>query len=515
MTRASGEKFDSLLQPISNMGRNRIHPPRVRFASAHRRRHLTRLALIASWLVLGTACPRADKEQTPAPTLQAGSERETSAATEISSKAKPATRADACPSWAQLDRASLAPLPHSPYAPILEQVWETVRTRHYDPTLRCLDWPALRKHFGQELAHAPNREAAYAAINAMLDRLGQSHLHAMSPARENEEVAHATGPATLALPLVWIGDELVVRAPRPGEKRASVAKGSRIVAIDGVKLDTLVDRKKMIEPIARSTALAPFLTCPVDLSRRVTYRSVSGRQESKMVKCRVAAGDRLDMGHLQSMVAEVHAEMLDRQHGIGYLRFSLWLLPMVASIHQELDRLQHSGLKALILDLRGNHGGVATMPIPIARRFLRHGGSLGHLQMRGFSQDLVVRANDDAFDGPLYLLIDRESASTSELFALGMRELGRATLVGSSPSAGMALPSLIEALPDGGLLQHVVGDYRSTSGKIAEGDGLAPDVLVPENPEAIAKHGDVVLARAIALAKDQVQSSQRGEPDRR
>ena len=68
----------------------------------------------------------------------------------------------------------------------------------------------------------------------------------------------------------------------------------------------------------------------------------------------------------------------------------------------------------------------------------------------------------------------------SEIFAAGLRDLGRVEIYGSRASAGAALPSMIEQLEGGAMLQYVVGDYHSSRGAVAEGEGVLPDVVVPE-----------------------------------
>ena len=147
-------------------------------------------------------------------------------------------------------------------------------------------------------------------------------------------------------------------------------------------------------------------------------------------------------------------------------------------------------MQGLVIDLRGNPGGVGAMSIPIAHMFVEGGTSLGRLQMREFNQEFTVAPNPSAFTGPIAILVDEGTASTSEIFALGMRDIGRVTIVGGGPSAGMALPSMIETLPDGGLIQYVVGDYHSAKGTAAEGEGVQPDVRVSESRADFAANRD-------------------------
>ncbi|HEY8380037.1 MAG TPA: S41 family peptidase, partial [Nannocystis sp.] len=143
-------------------------------------------------------------------------------------------------------------------------------------------------------------------------------------------------------------------------------------------------------------------------------------------------------------------------------------------------------------------GGVGAMSIPVARLLLRESGSLGKLQFREFAQEFNVAGDPEAFAGPVVILVDEGTASTSEIFAAGLRDLGRVRVAGARPSAGAALPSLLERLDDGALLQYVVGDYHSARGTVAEGDGVAPDITAVETRADFVAGRDPVLAAAVA-----------------
>ena len=162
----------------------------------------------------------------------------------------------------------------------------------------------------------------------------------------------------------------------------------------------------------------------------------------------------MSLGNLRDLPTVVKASMIgdSPQPAIGYVAFNFWMLPMAPQIEAGLTGLRERGMAGLVIDLRGNPGGVGSMAIPIARMLVQEGASLGRLQMREFNQEFKVAANPDAFAGPIAILIDEGTASTSEIFALGMRDIGRVTIVGAGLSAGMALPLMIEELFDGGLI---------------------------------------------------------------
>jgi carboxyl-terminal processing protease len=93
--------------------------------------------------------------------------------------------------------------------------------------------------------------------------------------------------------------------------------------------------------------------------------------------------------------------------------------------------------------------------------------------------------------------VDGLSASTSEIFAGGLQDLGRARVFGT-PTAGAALPSVIEKLPNGDGFQYAIANYTSEGGKVLEGRGVIPDVVVAPTREALLAGHDPVLEAALS-----------------
>ena len=124
--------------------------------------------------------------------------------------------------------------------------------------------------------------------------------------------------------------------------------------------------------------------------------------------------------------------------------------------------------------------------------------SLGRMKTRQMDLNFFVvpRAPAQRFEGPLAVLVDGHTGSTSEILAGGLQDLGRATIVGST-SAGMALPSVIERMPNGDAIQFVMGDLVTSSGYRIEGQGILPDIEVKLSPESLALGGDPVIQAAM------------------
>jgi carboxyl-terminal processing protease len=414
----------------------------------------------------------------------------------------PAAGGEACRDWSTLDVSTLDPLPKSDagYESVLEEVWRIVLEKHYDPTLACLDWPALRLQYAEKVAQAKSRGEAYRIIDEMLQKLGQSHFRLFGAESSG---APPMRPASPPMHVRWIDGELVVVQSTAKGPSGAIRPGAKLLAIEDVTADAIIEdvRARAKRPSEISFQLtrtaAAHLSCDrAGQSRRVqaTDPTKGDAEVVRMVECEAPQGELVTLGNLKDVPTKVEHRMLDER--VGYLAFNVWMLPMVQRVKTAMTELRAQGMQALVLDLRGNPGGVGPMSVPVARMLLSEPGSLGALRFRDFTQEFNVEPDTDPFTGPVALLVDAGTASTSEIFAQGLRDLGRATVVGGEPSAGAALPSLIEELPGGAVLQYVVGDYRSPSGVAVEGKGVVPDLAVKETRKAIAAGEDPVLDAA-------------------
>jgi len=149
----------------------------------------------------------------------------------------------------------------------------------------------------------------------------------------------------------------------------------------------------------------------------------------------------------------------------------------------------------LIIDLRGNPGGVLGMANGLCGWLSRDEFSLGKMQMRQGMIAFVVTPQEGAFPGPIAVLIDSRSASTSEVLAAGLQEAKRARIFGER-SAGAALPSQFRALPTGDLFQYAIADLQTPGGWALEGRGVQPNEPVSTHASDLTAGRDAVVLAA-------------------
>jgi carboxyl-terminal processing protease len=182
--------------------------------------------------------------------------------------------------------------------------------------------------------------------------------------------------------------------------------------------------------------------------------------------------------------------------GIGYLRFNLFVLPLLDELRQAVKAFQAA--PGMILDLRGNSGGEIAVTTALAGMFYTERATLGTTRLRQGELYRPVYPSPDAYTGPLIILTDEGTFSAAETFAAAMQENGRARIVGRQTIGG-ALPSVIEKLPTGARLQYAIGEYRTPKGIVLEGRGVTPDLIVENTRRDLLAGRDRVIEQAVRL----------------
>ncbi|HVG18600.1 MAG TPA: S41 family peptidase, partial [Blastocatellia bacterium] len=201
-------------------------------------------------------------------------------------------------------------------------------------------------------------------------------------------------------------------------------------------------------------------------------------------------------GNFPPQYTEFEAKRLDDK--IGYIRFNIFVMMLMDKIRAAIRGMNDA--PGIVIDLRGNPGGVGAMANGIAGMLETKQVSLGVMKLRTSQLSFIAFPQPGAYGGPVAILIDDGSASTSEVFAAGMQELGRAIIVGER-SMGAALPSQIMQLPTGARLQYAIADFKTPKGVLIEGRGVKPDVEVALTRRALLEGRDSQLEAAVERVK--------------
>lgn len=392
-----------------------------------------------------------------------------------------------------------------------DRAWERIRDTYYDPAMRGLDWTAVRAELRPRAEAARDVAETRAVLRDLVARLGESHFAILpgdlygdddGPALVDDDEAM---DGDLGLDARVVGEQVLITRVEPGAPAdlAGVRTGwilHRIGAldVDALRADaakSLPDAKMARHFTSQGVRLAQLGRSGSSVELELTH--AGGERVITTARRRAFPGETNQLGNLPPIAVETEWRLLEGD--VGYFRFNIFLAPVARPFAEAVASLP-PGARGLVLDLRGNPGGIGAMVMGMAGQLVDAPGvRLGKLRMRDMQLEFVAipQAGGRPFLGPVAVLVDEQSMSTSEILAAGLKGTGRARVFGER-TAGMALPSLIEVLPDGDRLQFVTADLTGPDGTRIEGQGVAPDEAVALTREALLAGGDPVLAAALS-----------------
>jgi carboxyl-terminal processing protease len=408
-----------------------------------------------------------------------------------------------------------------------DAAWRILRDTYYDTTFKGHDWEAVRRELRPKAESAASPDEMREVIRTMLSRLGDSHLTLLpgapaagSPARD------MSGDPGLDVRQLEDGEIMVVRVlPGSGAEAAGVQPGWLLQSLDGTPFTSPAARAIMqmperLQAVEMWRFVTERLRGPIGSRVKLLFLDARNQSREVFVERRAERGEPIDLGTFPRMFVRTDRRALEAPDGgkVGYLRFNVWLTPVDGFVSEAVDAFRSAD--GMVMDLRGNPGGLAAMLMGVAGQFLSERVSLGEMRtregtLRFFANPRLVAPDGRAvapFSGRLAILVDELTGSASECFAGGMRSIGRARLFGTR-TMGQALPALFDRLPSGDVLVHAYADFVTATGVRLEGRGVQPDVEAPWSRQALLDGRDIALERAVNWAAGDPQAVRLPAPD--
>jgi carboxyl-terminal processing protease len=382
-----------------------------------------------------------------------------------------------------------------------DKVWSTVNEKHYDPSFGGVDWKAVREAYLPKATAAKTDEELNVVLRRMLGELKLSHFGII----QRDVSSQAAGRAGIGVEVKVIGGEPVISRIDAGStaEAAGLKPGFVVRKISGNPVADLLkpletslaersisDRLKMVY---RERTVEALMTGPAD--SKVTLEALNAADQPQIfeVARKPFAGEMSQpLGNFPAQPVVFESKLLPGN--IGYIRFNMWVIPQMAKIRAAVREFGMT--RGIIFDLRGNPGGVGGMAPGVAGLLMDKQISLGSMRARQGTMNFIVYPQEAPFLGPVVILTDHGTGSTSEVFAAGLQETGRAVTIGET-TAGAVLPSVFEKLPTGAIFQYAVADYRSPKDILIEGRGVPANLAVPLTRESLLAGHDTQLETAI------------------
>lgn len=190
----------------------------------------------------------------------------------------------------------------------------------------------------------------------------------------------------------------------------------------------------------------------------------------------------------------VDDKIIDGNNGnkIGYLKISKFNETAYEQFYEKLNKIEVGGINSLIIDLRDNTGGYLSAATKISEMFLQKGKVIYSLNEQS-STKTTYDETDDERNYKVYILVNGNSASASEILAAALKDSYGAKLVGTT-TYGKGKVQKTSKLSDGTMYKYTSAKWLTPSGECIDGVGLKPDIEISNGDELLK---DLVLEKAI------------------
>jgi carboxyl-terminal processing protease len=366
---------------------------------------------------------------------------------------------------------------------LYDNVWRLVNTKFVDQTNNMQDWNTWRHKYDNVIK---TDEDAYVAINTMVSSLNDPYTKFLDPKDFAEETSSIKGSLKgIGIQIATKNGKLMVIAPiedSPAEKAGLLADDEILeinkVSTKGVTIDKAADQIRGEE----GTTVVLVIKRKEEIK---TYQIVRKEIELKSVSTKIPNDVKLPSD-------------------IGYIRLSSFISKNAAREFENI-LLTTKDKKGYIIDLRSNPGGLLSNAIYISNLLLPKGIIVSTVDRDGYKE--TQRTNRGCVTTkPLVVLINKGSASASEILSGALKDNKRAVLVGET-SFGKGLVQEINRLPNDAGVNITIQKYLTPNGTDINKKGIDPDIKVELTEENIAAKDDVQLKKASEVLQDLINKN--------
>jgi carboxyl-terminal processing protease len=396
-------------------------------------------------------------------------------------------------------------------AETFDVVFRIVRDSHFDPAFDRANWDRIGTELRPKAVGAKTPGELRAVLSDMLGRLGLSHF-AVIPGSPDTPGTATDLSGHPGFDVRLIDKQLVVTTVEPEAANLGIRAGWVVQTVGTSDITSLVEgigeaTSPQVAQVEAWRLAVTRLRGPADSNAEVTFLDGSNAPVKLNVPRRFESGVPVAVGSLPMMFVRVSSSLATTPRGAkaGVIGFNVWMTAVDREFQAAMDRYRTSD--GIVIDLRGNPGGLAAMIMGLSGHFLGERLTLGVMTTKQAEYPLKFNANPRLVDangarvepyaGPVAILVDGLTGSASECFTGGLQSLGRARVFGQT-SMGRALPALFDKLPNGDVLIHAWGDFVTGTGVRIEGRGVIPDEPVALTRAALLDGRDPALERALA-----------------
>lgn len=344
---------------------------------------------------------------------------------------------------------------------LFEKTWKEVRTEFYDSSLNSQDWNYWKKHYKGKIK---TDEDVKVAIDTMIASLDDDYSRYMNKKEYTEQ------------------------------------NNSIESKISGIGVNIMNDAGKiLVFAVMDGTPAKECGIKPNDVINKVDDKNVSGMniadvaslvrgKEGTKVTLEIIRDKQKIVKIVTRKTIKIDSVKSSMKNNIGYIQITSFIGNSTSTeFLAALDKTKDA--KGLILDLRGNTGGLLTNAIFIANMFLDKGTIVNIVSRSGKVEGIKAQNNYMTIHKPVVVLVDGASASASEILSGALKDHNRAVLVGTK-TFGKGMVQRIIPLPNSTGLNLTIAKYLTPSGTDINKKGIQPDYIVKYTEHDFLTHKD-------------------------
>jgi carboxyl-terminal processing protease len=393
------------------------------------------------------------------------------------------------------------------YRTLFNEVWQKINEIYPGFEFKGVDWQEVKRRYAPQVARVQSDDEFHQLLQRMVAELKDGHTQVVAPAQARQ--------GSLPLELRQSKGKWVVASVKasPQLQDAGIQPGMELVSLNQKSIASYID--KNLETSSGGTeasrelrAVDQALRGPLGNTAHLTFKDSKGRTLETQLTYQIQAqafspqgkkGAKIQALRESSDEGEAdNANVLTYRHlhgGWGYVQIRNFRQDSSLAFEKALAKLQP--MPGLILDLRGNPGGIIGNGYNIVKRLIDKPIIGGIMVQNGQQVRFGIQPQGHTYRGPVAVLIDEKSMSTTELVSACLQDNQRAVLVGR-PTAGAGWSPIILKLPTGAFISVSSKPFTRPNGRSIEGQGVKPDILVESVFKGSKSSQDKIIKAAIA-----------------
>ncbi len=361
------------------------------------------------------------------------------------------------------------------YQKLYEKNWQTIKNEYYDPTFNHQHWSRWRNKYQNKIKTKEDAKVAIETMLASLDDPYSRYLTSEEFAQQNTSITSKISGIGVSI----ANDSGKIRVVNVIESTpaqfADVKVGDIIIAVNGKKVSglSLAEVSNLVKGPINTFVNLDILRENEKITKNIIRKEIT-------VKTVKSTNDK----------------------NIGYIQIGSFISK--STPNEFLEALENtSKSKGLIIDLRGNTGGLLANAIFIANLFINKGNLVSIVGRNGYKYNIEAQDTNVHIDKPIIILVDGASASASEILSGAMKDYNRAKLVGTK-TYGKGMVQKIISMPNETGLNLTIARYLTPSGNDINKRGITPNVEVKFTKKDVEQKRDVQLEYAKNMLKDMI-----------